>query len=42
MISPESTTIEAQWIDNLIRPVYRESFDFVAPIYRRQNSRASW
>ena len=35
VISPESTTIEAQWIDNLIRPVYRESFDFVAPIYRR-------
>jgi glucosylglycerate synthase len=35
VISPQSTTIEAQWIENLVRPVYRDNFDFVAPIYKR-------
>ena len=35
VISPESSTVEPVWIDNLLRPVYRENFDFVAPIYRR-------
>jgi hypothetical protein len=35
VISPESTAIEAAWISALLRPVYRENFDFVAPIYQR-------
>jgi glucosylglycerate synthase len=35
VICPESANIDADGVANLLRPVYRENFDFVAPIYRR-------
>ncbi len=35
VISGESSGIEPAWIERLLRPVYRENFDLVAPIYRR-------
>ena len=35
VISPESVNIQPEWVDALLRPVYRENVDFVAPIYRR-------
>lgn len=35
IIAPESTNIEPDWVANLLRPIYRDNFDFVAPIYRR-------
>lgn len=35
VISPESTTIEPDWIQKLARPVYKDSFDLMTPIYRR-------
>jgi hypothetical protein len=35
VICPESTNIEPEAVANLLRPVYRDQFDFVAPIYRR-------
>jgi glucosylglycerate synthase len=35
VISADSTTIEPQWIDSLLRPVSRDGFDLVTPIYRR-------
>jgi hypothetical protein len=35
VICPESDNIEAEGVANLLRPVYRDHFDFVAPIYRR-------
>jgi hypothetical protein len=35
VISPESTNIEAEWPVRLLNPIYRDNFDFVAPIYRR-------
>ena len=35
VISPESVNIEPGWVDALLRPVYRDHIDFVAPIYRR-------
>ena len=35
VIAPESTEIRPDWIDRLVRPVYREHFDFVVPVYRR-------
>jgi glucosylglycerate synthase len=35
IISPESTAIQADWVSNLLRPIYSENFDFVAPIYSR-------
>ncbi len=37
-ISPESTTIEPDWLQRLVRPVYYENFDLVCPIYARQRS----
>lgn len=38
LISPESTTIEPDWLQLLVRPVYHENFDLVCPIYNRQRS----
>jgi glucosylglycerate synthase len=35
VVSPESTTIEPEWIERLLRPVYQGKFDFVTPLYRR-------
>ena len=36
LISPESTTIEPDWLQRLVRPIYNDNFDLVSPIYRRQ------
>jgi len=36
VISPDSTTIEPDWLQRLVRPVYNDNFDLVSPIYRRQ------
>jgi hypothetical protein len=35
VVSPESTTIDPEWIERLLRPVYKGNFDFVTPLYRR-------
>jgi len=35
IVSPESTTLEADWIERLVRPVLRENRDLVLPVYRR-------
>ena len=35
VISPESTTITADWLAALLRPVYADQFDLVLPTYRR-------
>ncbi len=36
LISPDSTTIEPDWLQHLVSPVYKDNFDLVSPIYRRQ------
>ena len=36
MISPDSSTIETDWLQRLVQPIYHEGFDLVSPIYRRQ------
>ena len=36
LVSPESTTIDPDWLQRLAGPVYRDNFDLVSPIYRRQ------
>jgi len=36
LVSPDSTTIEPDWLQRLVRPVYNDNFDMVSPIYRRQ------
>jgi glucosylglycerate synthase len=36
VISPDSTTIEPDWLQRLVSPVYNDNFDLVSPIYRRQ------
>jgi hypothetical protein len=35
VVSPESTTIEPDWIERLLRPIYQNTYDFVTPLYRR-------
>jgi glucosylglycerate synthase len=35
VIAPESSEIVPDWIDRLLRPIYREHFDYVSPVYRR-------
>jgi hypothetical protein len=35
VIAPDSTSITPEWIDRLLRPIYRDNFDFVTPVYRR-------
>ena len=36
VVSPDSTTIEPDWLQRLVRPVYNDNFDLVSPIYHRQ------
>ena len=36
VVSPDSTTIEPDWLQRLVTPVYTDTFDLVSPIYRRQ------
>jgi glucosylglycerate synthase len=36
MISPDTTTIEPDWLQRLARPAYYDNFDLVCPIYQRQ------
>ena len=38
LIAPDSTTIEPDWLQRLVRPVYDDHFDLVCPIYRRHKS----
>ena len=38
LISPDSTTIEPDWLQRLARPVCDGKFDLVCPIYSRQQS----
>lgn len=38
LVSPDSTTIEPDWLQRLARPVYSDNFDMVCPIYQRQKS----
>jgi len=36
MISPETITIEPDWLQRLARPAYHDNFDLVCPIYHRR------
>jgi hypothetical protein len=36
ILAPDSLSITPEWVDSLIRPVYREGFDLAAPVYQRQ------
>ena len=38
MISPDSTTIEPDWLQRLARPPYYDNVDLVCPVYQRQKS----
>lgn len=35
VISPDATNLTEAWVGHLLEPVYRQSFDFVAPLYCR-------
>ena len=36
IVSPESTTLEPEWMERLLRPVFRDGNGLVLPVYRRQ------
>ena len=36
LISPDSSTIDADWLQRLVAPIYKDNFDLVSPLYRRQ------
>ncbi len=38
VISADSTTIEPDWVQHLVRPIYNDNFDLVSPVYHRQKS----
>jgi len=38
VISPDSVTIEPDWLQRLVRPVLADNFDLVSPVYQRQKS----
>jgi len=38
LIAPDSTSVEPDWLQRLARPVYRDHFDLVCPLYRRCRS----
>lgn len=35
VISPATPNLTCSWVANLLRPIYREHYDFVAPLYSR-------
>ena len=35
IVSPDLESLTPEWIEALARPIYREGFDFLAPIYQR-------
>jgi hypothetical protein len=35
VVSAEQTSLNPSWVDNLLRPVYREGVDLVTPLYHR-------
>jgi hypothetical protein len=35
VVSPGTANLTPSWVANLLRPIYRERFDFVAPLYAR-------
>ncbi len=35
VVSPESVSMTPEWIEALLRPIYRERYDFLAPVYQR-------
>ena len=35
VVSPATSSTSPDWIANLLRPAYRDNFDFVAPMYSR-------
>lgn len=36
IISPDEATIEPDWLQRLVKPVYHDNFDLTLPIYERQ------
>ena len=35
VFAPDSTAIAPEWVERLVRPVLRDNFDLVTPVYRR-------
>ena len=37
VIAPRSSEIVPEWMDRLLRPIYRDHFDYVTPVYQRHH-----
>jgi glycosyltransferase involved in cell wall biosynthesis len=35
IVSPDSATLEPVWIERLLRPIVKENYDLITPLYRR-------
>jgi hypothetical protein len=35
VLSPEVSSLTPEWVDSLVRPVYQDGYDLVAPVYQR-------
>jgi glucosylglycerate synthase len=38
LISPDLESITPEWVEGLVRPVFREKYDFVSPLYQRHRN----
>jgi glucosylglycerate synthase len=38
LISPDLQSVTPEWVEGLVRPVYREKYDFVSPLYQRHRN----
>lgn len=36
IVSPDLVSIAPEWVDALLRPIFRDGFDFLTPVYERQ------
>ncbi len=36
IFAPDVLSITPEWVESMIRPIYRGNYDFVAPVYQRQ------
>jgi hypothetical protein len=36
VVDPDLKSITPEWMENLLRPIYAEGFDFIAPLFTRQ------
>lgn len=38
VVTPQTAALSPEWLVNLVKPIRRENFDYVAPLYRRNSN----